>query len=87
MDSDFLDYVLLNSGFGERSRKQLKCFLSSISFAVVIYGKGNGWISASRDLMQGDLLSRILVVLAVNLLTRMLLRASDVGLIKGEIKR
>ena len=61
----------------------MRCCLSSTSFAILVNGSAKGWIKASRGLRQGYPLSPFLFTLEVDVLSRIIFRAEDKGLIEG----
>ena len=63
--------------------KMISGCLSSSSFAVIVNGKPRSWFKGQRGLRQGDPLSPFLFTLVVDVLSRLVSRAVDNGLVKG----
>ena len=59
-----------------------KCF-SLTSFSILINGVPRGHFGCSRGLRQGDPLSPLLFLLVVGVLSGLIGRASEVGMIEG----
>ena len=59
--------------------------LPSISFAILVNGNAKGWVKATRGLRQRDPLSPFLFTLVSDVLSRMMIRAEETGLIEGFI--
>ena len=66
----------------------MRCCLSSTSFAILVNGNAKGWKVRLRPLnvlRQGDLFSPFLFTLGVDVLSKMMIRAEESGLIEGFI--
>ena len=64
----------------------MRCCLSSTSFAILVNGNAKGWKVRLRPLnvlRQGDLFSPFLFTLGVDVLSKMMIRAEESGLIEG----
>ena len=83
VDWSFLDYVLERKGFGEKWRGWMRGCLRSMNFAVMVNGRPRGWFEASRGLRQGDPLSPFLFTLVVDVLSRLVSKAEERGIIRG----
>ena len=57
--------------------------LSFVSFVVLVNGNAKRWVKASRELIQGDPLSPFLFTIIVDVLSRLMLRAVESGLLEG----
>ena len=57
--------------------------LAFTSFAILVNGSAKGWVKASRGLRQGDPLSPFLFTPVVDVLSRLIFRAKERGLIEG----
>ena len=57
--------------------------LSSATFAILVNGNAKGWVKAFRGLRQGDPLSPFLFTIVVDVLSRLVVRAEERGLIEG----
>ena len=57
--------------------------LSFVSFVVLVNGNAKRWVKASRELRQGDPLSPFLFTIIVDVLSRLMLRAVESGLLEG----
>ena len=49
----------------------------------LVNGNAKGWVKASRGLRQGDPLSPFLFTLVANVLSRLMIRAEETGIIEG----
>lgn len=78
---DFLHYLMRRMGFGPR-KWLLEC-LRLATFSILLNGSPKGYLSASRGLCQGDLLSPFLFVIFFEVLIRMSYAATDANLIAG----
>ena len=66
----------------------MRCCLSSTSFAILVNGNAKGWkvrLRPLKVLRQGDLFSPFLFTLGVDVLSKMMIRAEESGLIEGFI--
>lgn len=54
VDWNFLDWVLLQKGFGQRWRSWVKGCISNVSFSVMINGRPRGKFRGEKGLRQGD---------------------------------
>lgn len=68
----FLEKVLRKFGFLERMIDMIRRLLSNNWYLVLINGKFHGFFQSSRGLKQGDALSPILFIIAVEVLSRAL---------------
>ena len=57
--------------------------LSSATFAILVNGNAKGWLKASRGLRQGDPLSPFLFTIMADVLSRLLMRMEERGLLEG----
>ena len=57
--------------------------MSSSSFAILVNGNAKGWVKASRGLRQGDPLSPFLFTLVADVLSRLMIRVEETGIIEG----
>ena len=57
--------------------------LSSATFAILVNGNAKGWVKASRGLRQGDPLSPFLFTIMADVLSRLLMRMEERGLLEG----
>ena len=57
--------------------------LSLATFAILVNGNAKVWVKAFRDLRQGDPLSPFLFTIVVDVLSRLVVRAEEKGLIEG----
>ena len=57
--------------------------LSSATFAILVNGNAKGWVKASRGLRQGDPLSPFLFTIVADVLSRLLMRMEERGLLEG----
>ena len=83
VDWEFLDHVLERKGFSLRWRSWMRGCLSSTTFAILVNGNAKGWVKAIRGLRQGDPLSPFLLTTVVDVLSRLVVRAEERGLIEG----
>ncbi|RVW78173.1 putative mitochondrial protein [Vitis vinifera] len=57
--------------------------LSMVSYAILVNGNAKGWVKATRGLRQGDPLSHFLFTIIADVLSKMLLRVEERGLLEG----
>lgn len=76
---DFLMEVLEHFGFGSMWRNRVSALLASSSSAVLLNGVRGPWFKHFTGLRQGDPLSPMLFILAMEPLQRLFQVASDVG--------
>uniref|UniRef100_A0A2N9H333 Reverse transcriptase domain-containing protein n=1 Tax=Fagus sylvatica TaxID=28930 RepID=A0A2N9H333_FAGSY len=80
---EFLLYLLQRCGFSEKWRRWISFCISSVRFSILINGSPCGFFQSSRGIRQGDPLSPLLFVIVMEALSRMIDRASGVGLLSG----
>ncbi|CAM8897570.1 unnamed protein product [Rhodiola kirilowii] len=80
---DYLDQIQQRMGFGIKWRKWISECISTHRLAVLINGSPSEEFSMERGLRQGDPLSPFLFLIAAEGLSRLLLKAKEVGSIKG----
>ena len=83
VDWGFLDHVLQRKGFSQKWRSWIRGCLSSSSFAILVNGNEKGWVKASRGLRQGNPLSPFLYTLMADVLSRLMIRAEEIGITEG----
>ena len=75
--------LLNRMGFGVKWCKWIRTCISTVQFSVLINGSPNNFFGSSRGLRQGDPLSPMLFFIVMEVLSRMLRRVEEVGLIRG----
>ncbi|RVW84765.1 LINE-1 retrotransposable element ORF2 protein [Vitis vinifera] len=80
---DFLVAILAKMGFGHKWIKWIKWCISSPCFSILINGTPSGFFQSSRGLRLGDPISLYLFVIAIEALSRLLLKAQEGGFISG----
>ena len=80
---DTLFYLLERMGFGDRWRRWLKTCVSTVRFSFLVNGSPVGFFSRYRGLRQGDPLSPLLFLLIMEVLSRILKKTEEGGLIQG----
>uniref|UniRef100_A0A2N9I5R6 Reverse transcriptase domain-containing protein n=1 Tax=Fagus sylvatica TaxID=28930 RepID=A0A2N9I5R6_FAGSY len=76
-------HLMERMGFGRRWRLWIEACISSVQFSVLVNGSPEGFFSCSRGLRQGDPLSPLLFLLVMEVLSRMLNKVEEEGLIQG----
>ncbi|GJW23369.1 putative RNA-directed DNA polymerase, eukaryota, reverse transcriptase zinc-binding domain protein [Tanacetum coccineum] len=79
----YLDFVLLNLGFGTKWRSWIRACLSSSRASVLVNGSPTSKFSIKRGLGQGDPFSPFLFILVMKGLHCALFNAVSSGLIRG----
>ena len=80
---DALFYLLDRMGFGVRWRGWIKACITTVRFSIIVNGSPVGFFGSSRGLRQGDPLSPLLFLLIMEVLSRMLKKIEDCGLLRG----
>uniref|UniRef100_A0A2N9HQT2 Reverse transcriptase domain-containing protein n=1 Tax=Fagus sylvatica TaxID=28930 RepID=A0A2N9HQT2_FAGSY len=76
-------YLLERMGFGYRWCHWMKTCISTVQFSVLVNGAPEGFFGSSRGLRQGDSLSPLLFLLIMEVLSRLLQKTEEEGLIRG----
>ena len=69
---DALFYLLERMGFGDRWKRWLKTYVSTVRFSILVNGSPTGFFGSSGGLRQGDHLSPLLFLLIMEVLSRIL---------------
>uniref|UniRef100_A0A2N9I4J4 Reverse transcriptase domain-containing protein n=1 Tax=Fagus sylvatica TaxID=28930 RepID=A0A2N9I4J4_FAGSY len=80
---DCLLYIMDRMGFGSRWRSWIRTCISTVRFSIMVNGSPSGFFGSSRGIRQGDPLSPLLFLLVMEVLSRMLCRTEEAGLIRG----
>lgn len=80
---EFLLYLLQRCGFSEKWRRWISFCISFIRFSILVNGSPCGFFQSSWGIRQEDPLSRLLFVLVMEALSRLIDKASGVGLLFG----
>ena len=80
---DALFYLLDWMGFGVTWRGWIRACITTVRFSIIVNGSPVGFFGSSRRLRQGDLLSPLLFLLIMEVLSRMLKKTEDCGLLRG----
>ena len=80
---DALFYLLDRMGFGVKWRGWIKACVTTVRFSIIVNESPVGFFGSSRGLRQGDLLSPLLFILIMEVLSRMLKKTKDCGLLPG----
>ena len=83
MNWDALFYRLDRMGFGVKWRGWIKTCITTVRFSIIVNGSPVGFFGSSRGLRQGDPLSPLLFLLIMEVLSRMLKKTEDCGLLRG----
>uniref|UniRef100_A0A2N9I593 Reverse transcriptase domain-containing protein n=1 Tax=Fagus sylvatica TaxID=28930 RepID=A0A2N9I593_FAGSY len=80
---DCLLYLLHRMGFGSKWIQWIRTCISTVRFSIMVNGSPSGFFESSRGIRQGDPLSPLLFLLIMEVLSRMLHRTEEAGLITG----
>ena len=80
---DSLFYLLERMGFGGKWRSWLKTCVTTVRFSILVNGFLVGFFGSSKGLRQGDTLSPLLFLLIMEVLSRILKKTEEGGLIQG----
>ncbi|CAN0888133.1 Transposon TX1 uncharacterized 149 kDa protein [Linum grandiflorum] len=75
--------VLLEMGFPVRWVEWIKCCVTTASFSVLVNGEASGYFRSSRGLRQGDPLSPFLFIVVMEVLSGILSKVQQEGLVTG----
>ena len=80
---DTLFYQLERMGFGDRWRRWLKTYVSTVRFSILVNGSPASFFGSSRGLRQGDPLSPLLffIFFIMEVLSRILKKTEEGGFI------
>ena len=80
---DALFYLLDMMGFGVKWRGWIKACISIVRFSIIVNGSSVGFFGSFRGLRQGDLLSPLPFLLIMEVLSKILKKTKDCGLLCG----
>ena len=80
---DCLVYLMDCMGFGSKWKTWIRICISIVRFSIMVNGSPLGFFGSSRGIRQGDPLSPLLFFLVMEVLSKMLRRTEEVGLIRG----
>uniref|UniRef100_A0A2N9J0Z7 Reverse transcriptase domain-containing protein n=1 Tax=Fagus sylvatica TaxID=28930 RepID=A0A2N9J0Z7_FAGSY len=80
---DCLLFLLDRMGFGFKCRTWIQTCISIVRFSIMVNGSPSGFFGSSRGLCQGDPLSPLLFLLVMVVLSQLLRRTEEAGLISG----
>ena len=78
-----LDHALDSKRFHTRWRSWMRRHFSSTSFAILVNGNDKGQFKATKGFRQGDSLSPFLFTTTVGILSSMLIRVGENGILEG----
>ena len=78
-----LDHALDSKRFHTRWRSWMRTRFSSTSFAILVNGNDKGRFKATKGFGQGDSLSPFLFTTTVGILSSMLIRVGENGILEG----
>lgn len=80
---DFLNWALRQMGFGDKWCVWIKVCVSSTAFSILLNGTSFGFTKGQRGLKQGDPLSPFLFNIVMEVFSKLIARAEEVGCLNG----